>query len=190
MSIIGVDPGVHGAFALYDYRAGTLETRDMPTWQMTVNKKKRDRVDPIAVLEYFELAKLYGVELCIIEAVGGRPGQANMFAFGYSVGLVYMACVAARIAIEAVAPQTWKKLMKVPGKKGGVKSEKDDAILSRACELFPDYTSGFYGPSGGKRVDRAEAALLAKYGADYALRIADTKLADWQTALRESASAP
>lgn len=188
MSVIGVDPGLSGAFALYDQRTGSLTIEDMPTWWAVSGKKKRQRVDPIAVLEYFELGKMLGVELCVIEAVGARPGQSGMFTFGYSVGLVYMACVAARIAIENVSPQTWKRMMHVTGK-SRVPGAKNEMILARANEVFPDHRNLFYGTQGGKKIDRAEAAMIAKYAADYALPAVDPRV-PLEQALRASVNAP
>lgn len=166
--IVGVDPGLKGALALYDYRTGALQCTDMPTWSYEIGNGMKSRVDPIALLEWFELAKLAGAELVVIEHVGGRPQQSasSGFTFGYAVGLVYMACVATHIAIETVNPTMWKKELHVPGKKNDPKNE---GIMLRACEIFPNYRAEFHGKNGGKRVDRAEAAMLAHYGHKYVL---------------------
>ena len=92
MSVIGVDPGSGGALALYDAKNDALDITDMPTATVTIGKSRRMRIDAVSLLEYFEVAKLMGAELVIIEAVGGRPGQSGMnaFTFGYGVGLIYM----------------------------------------------------------------------------------------------------
>lgn len=190
MSVIGVDPGVNGALALYDYRTGTLTVSDMPSWSVQVGRTMRTRVDPIELLEYFELAKVMGVELAVIEAVGGRPKQSSGFAFGYSVGLVHMAAVAARVPVETVPPQTWKKLMRVPGKKGVEKKQNEEAVMQRACEIFPDARPQFFGKLGGKRMDRAEAALLAKYAADHALGAVSPATRQTDAWFRDSVNVP
>lgn len=185
MSIVGVDPGLHGAMAFYEPRTGLLEITDMPTFNMTVGARTRERIDAVALLEYFELAKMQGATLVVIEQVGGRPKQGNMFPFGYSIGLLYMACIAARIPIEAVPSRTWKKLMRVPGKK-----DDEGNIISRADELFPDHRNLWRGPKGGPKLDRAEAALIAKYAADFMLRIADDVSMDtWLERWRKSEEA-
>ena len=76
-----------------------------------------------------------------------------------------MAAFYSGIVIETVPPQTWKQLMNVPGK-----SKADDsAIMARADELFPVDRDKFRGDRGGKRVDRAEAAMIAKFGGDHIL---------------------
>jgi len=188
MTVLGVDPGLDGALACYDYNTGTVQVEDMPTFSMVISKKTRRRVDANALLDYFEMQKAMGAELVIIEAVGGRPKQSasSAFVFGYTVGLIYMAAITNRIPVETVPPQVWKKILNVPGKvvartekdkmailtgeKPKVKQkESDGAIIMRADELMPDYTKLWRGPNGGYKVDRAEAAMLALYGGRYAL---------------------
>lgn len=166
--ILGIDPGGSGAFALY--APGILQIDDMPTFNMTVGKTTRKRVDAPGVADLIETYKMMGLELAVLEAVGGRPRQSASaaFVFGYSTGLVYMALINARIPVETVPPQTWKKLMKMPGKrkKGGAGADKEylDAIKVRATEILPDAGPLFYGPRGGARVDRMEAACMAVFG--------------------------
>lgn len=165
--VLGIDPGGNGAFSVYG--RGILQCDDMPTFNMTVGKTTRKRVDAVGVIDLIETYKMMGVELAILEAVGGRPRQSASaaFVFGYSAGLVYMALIQARIPVETVAPQTWKKLMKLPGKKAkGANAEKEylDTIKARCNELFPDAGPLFYGPRGGARVDRMEAAAMALFG--------------------------
>lgn len=167
--ILGIDPGATGALALY--APGILQIEDMPTFPMTVGKTTRKRVDAPALADLIETYKLIGLELAVLEAVGGRPRQSASaaFVFGYSVGLVYMALINARVPVETVPPQTWKKLMKMPGKrKGGNKSTVDkeymEAIRVRAYELLPNAGAQFAGPRGGVRIDRMEAACMAIFG--------------------------
>lgn len=176
VSVIGVDPGFTGALACFDQTTGELRIDDMPTFQMSVGTRKRTRIDAVELIEYFELQKLCGAQLVVIEAVGGRPKQsaASAFQFGYGVGLLYMACISARIPIETVVPGTWKKLMRVPGKK----DKNDGDIIKRADEVYPHHRELWRGPQGGRRVDRAEAALIARYAADFAINL-DLNLDAW-----------
>lgn len=151
---------------MYDKTSGRLaEIMDMPTWMQAIGKRKRARIDAVAIAEMFDMWPVYGVELIVMEAVGGygsQPGSAG-FTFGYGVGMVYMAAIYSRIPIETVTPSVWKKLMNVPGKQ----KADDSAILQRANELFPRDRQQFVGPRGGARLDRAEAAMIAKYGAEF-----------------------
>ncbi len=170
--VLGVDPGGSGAFAVYDTDTRRLvSVEDMPVWYQAVGKRKRKRVDALALAEMFDTYELMSVELVVMEAVGGRTGQgaAAGFVFGYGVGLIYMAALYSRIVIETIPPASWKKMMNVPGKQAA----DDSAIIARADELFPHDRHLFRGERGGKKVDRAEAAMLAKFGADFVLHTLD-----------------
>lgn len=167
--VVGIDPGNSGAFAVYDTTSGLIMSiADMPTWYQQIGKKKRPRIDAVAVAEMFDTFELMSVELVVIEAIGGRPKQSASggFVLGYGVGLIYMAALYSKIPLETIPPTTWKKVMNVPGK---VKAEAG-AIIARADELFPQSRQLFRGPRSGEKLDRAEAAMLAKYGGDYVLR--------------------
>lgn len=170
--VLGVDPGGTGAFAVYCTETRRLvSVEDMPVWFQAVGKRKRKRVDALALADMFDVYEMMGVELVVMEAVGGRTGQgaAAGFVFGYGVGLIYMAALYSRIVIETVPPASWKKVMNVPGKQAA----DDSAIIARADELFPHDRHNFRGERGGKKVDRAEAAMLAKFGADFVLHTLD-----------------
>lgn len=172
--IAGVDPGVSGAIALYctDSKR-VISVTDMPNWSETVGKKARTRIDTIALMEMFDTLNLMSVEMVVLEAVGGRPKQSASagFVFGYTVGLIYMAAMYSKIMVETVPPKEWKKIMKIPGKAGGkTKEEKKQAtgdIMRRVSEIFPNERHMFQGPKGGYYMDRADAALLAKFGGDF-----------------------
>lgn len=163
-----MDPGGNGAFCVYDTETKrVVSIDDMPVWYQTVGKKKRKRVDALALADMFDTYEIMGVELVVLEAVGGRPRQSASaaFVFGYGVGLIYMAALYSRIVIETVPPSSWKQIMNVPGKQRGT----DDDIMARADELFPYDRHLWRGERGGKKVDRAEAAMLAKFGAEHVL---------------------
>lgn len=162
--VLGVDPGNNGAFAVIDSTTQrVVSVQDMPIWFQAVGRKQRKRIDALALADMFDVFEMMGVELVIMEAVGGRTGQSASagFVFGYGVGLVYMAALYSRIPIETVSPMMWKKVMNVPGKAKG----DDTAIMARVVELFPHDRDMFFGPKGGKLVDRGEAAIIALFGA-------------------------
>jgi hypothetical protein len=166
--VLGVDPGAHGAFAVYDTISRTIVSiKDMPIWYQTISKKRRARIDGLAIADMFDVFEMMGVGLFVMEQVGGRSGQSASagFAFGYGVGIIYMAGLYSGIPLETTPPSIWKKIMNVPGKTNA----SDDDIVARADELFPAARDLWRGPKGGKRVDRAEAAILAKFGADHVL---------------------
>lgn len=175
MLVLGIDPGTSGAFAVYDPATRSLvgEVVDVPIWYQVVGKKRRPRVDALAIADMFDTYELMGVALVCMEAVGGRARQsaAHAFTFGYGVGIIYMAAFYSGIPIETIPPTTWKPALQVPGKARA----DDSAILARADELFPDDRHQFRGPKGGKLIDRAEAAMIAKFGGDIVLRTKDVR---------------
>lgn len=176
--IAGIDPGNNGAVAVYDPHARQLvSVEDLPFWFQTVGKKKRRRLDPIGLMELFDTLAMIGVELAVMEAVGGRPRQSASagFAFGYTVGLIYANLMRVGVMVETVPPMRWKKMMNVPGKQGGSQDRKlikkaEGDIINRSNELFPQNTDMFKTERGAIRMDRIDAAFLAKFGGDHVLR--------------------
>jgi hypothetical protein len=175
--VLGIDPGLHGALALYntDVKCVT-NTWDVPTYNTTINRKERVRVHAAAVSDMAAMFKMMGVTLAVIESVGGLPRQSasGAFVFGYATGLVYMALVCNKIPVDSISAPIWKKTMRVPGK--GFSSPQTDRtinqiIIQRADEMMPDAGHLWRGAQGGLKVGRAEAAMIAKYGADYLLRV-------------------
>lgn len=176
--VAGIDPGTNGAVAVYctDTRR-VVSVEDIPTWHQAVGKTKRKRVDPIGLMELFDTLNMLGVELVVMEAVGGRPRQSASagFVFGHVVGMLMMCIMYSKIMVETVPPQRWKKMLGVPGKAGGKdktaaqKKEAQEAIMARANELFPHDRDKFRTPRGAYRMDQAEAAMLAKFGGDHVL---------------------
>lgn len=183
--VLGVDPGNSGAFAVVDSVTKRLvDVQDMPTWFQVVGNKKRPRIDALAIADLFDTYEMMGVELMVLEAVGGRPSQSASaaFVFGYGLGLIYMAGRYAKIPVETPPPATWKRLLNVPGKK----KADDSAIMQRSYELFPHDRQMFMPESKRTtkpRVDRAEAAMLAYYGAEYIINRSDLKPRDTENAL-------
>lgn len=174
--VLGVDPGLHGALALYSGGQKTVvQVWDMPTLNVIINRKERKRIHAAALADLTAGFKMMGVTLAVMEAVGGLPRQSasGAFVFGFATALVYMALVKEQIPVESVSSQIWKKTMRVPGK--GFSSPATDRsinqiIVQRADELMPDAAHLWRGERGGLNVGRAEAGLIAKYGADVLLR--------------------
>lgn len=171
MRVLGIDPGGNGALALYSppIKAkdgapaipAVLDVWDMPVNEITVGGSKRKRIDVLgvdALLE--EIGWLGDIDRILIELVGGMPGQASGFAFGFGVGALHAILTMRKQPFEVVTPTKWKKEVKAP-------KDKKEAVV-RAEELFPEHRAKFRNHEtgrGGLRPDRAEAALLAYYGA-------------------------
>lgn len=147
-AILGIDPGLSGALALYDVD-GSLEVVDIPTLQL----KKR-------VIDEYALARIIDdwsprIREVWLEQVGTRPseGAVGAFSFGRGYGLLRGICAASFLSIIDVTPATWKAAMKVRGDK--------DASRAKASALFPRHTNLW---PLKKHDGRAEAALIARYG--------------------------
>ena len=172
MRVLGIDPGGSGALALYSlpvrgkgdalFVPATLEAWDMPVNEITVGGSKRKRIDVAGVNELLdEICLLGDPDRIVIEQVGGMPGQASGFAFGFGVGALHAVLIMRKLVFETVTPTKWKKEVKAP-------KDKKEAV-ARAEELFPSHRALFRDTTktakGALRPDRAEAALLAFYGA-------------------------
>ncbi len=161
MVIIGIDPGIYGAVAIV--KGDTLRIYDTPFFEVKgakskkTGKEKTKRVyDEDGMAEILR-PYILGVGVhCFIEKVGPMPkeGVVGAFSFGCGWGIWRGILAAHSIPRTFVVPQMWKKKMME-----GI-SDKDAARM-RACQLFPQYTHLF---AKKKDVDRADAALIAKYG--------------------------
>lgn len=176
-TVIGVDPGLAGALAVLDLASGeVVNIEDMPTMQiLTRSKKQVNRIDKVALFGFFEMQKMLGCRMVLMELMGGRKGQgadAGM-QLGLGVGLMQGMCIALGIPLDEIPPGVWKSAYGVPGKMidGKISKAALTAIVKRADELLPSARDLFRGPKGGLQVDRAEAAMIAKYCAERVLNI-------------------
>ena len=158
--VLGIDPGLEGAFALYDTDRPNdlLMVEDMPVVKRTVGKMQRPRLDMPKLEETIaSYCDEHKVDLVTIEDPGTRPRQSGTMAFGFGLGAVHAFMFAKRLRVEIVVPTKWKKTLRVP-------KDKKEATY-RAEELFPACRNLFRGPKGGTLDGRAEAAMIALYGA-------------------------
>lgn len=155
MLILGVDPGIKGAIALYD---GTdINVIDMPSIKA---KSRGNEIVWSQLADDFIKSEFYMADHAYIEQVGAMPGQGvvSMFKFGYAAGGIRGIIAANQIPVTLVTPPVWKKFQ---GLIGFTKKAKSAASRARASDLFPSQCDLF------KRVKddgRAEAALIAHYG--------------------------
>jgi len=154
--ILGIDPGLSGAIALYDPDTGDLDVWDMPVHAITVNGKKKNQLD------LYQLGTLIDtiapkVKMAFIEAVHSLPAQGvtSSFNFGFAAGAAQGAVAANLIPMTLVAPATWKRAMRLTADK--------DVSRQRASQLMPKHAKHW---PLVKHDGRAEAALLAWYGAN------------------------
>jgi len=154
--LVGIDPGLNGAIAFLDPDACEIRILDMPVNEFVAGKKNKSEIDPYGIAGAF---RDQGIAHVYIEEVFSSPqmGVVSAFNFGEGKGMVRGVIAALGIPMTQVKPQKWKKDLRVPAdKKGAVK---------RAVELIPDAAPKFKGPRGGLYDGRAEAAMIALYGA-------------------------
>lgn len=165
MKIIGVDPGIKGAFCVLEVLGnpnsiGKREVKllfvsDFPLYKEIKNKLKettRNRIDLKSLALLLEMNS-QGVNLVLIEDVGKRATGADPlshFAFGYATGAVHGIFSLIGIPIEKIKPEVWKAEF-------GLSSDKNKSI-ELAKRLVPESKEFLTLKSHD---GRAEAILLA-----------------------------
>ena len=143
--ILGIDPGLDGGIAIINgSEIELLET--IPTEKKTGFIKRQVDAQKLS-----NILRVYPISVCYLERVASRPGQGvgSVFSFGDTYGAIRGVLGALNIPTYTVAPQTWKKELKI--------SSKDDS-LKAIKELYPLLKMR------KKDHNIAEALLLALYG--------------------------
>lgn len=157
MRILGIDPGIVGGVAVLitgsdlDGHARVLAATDVPTR----GEDAKRRVD---VLRLAQWISAHGPDVAFIERAGVMPHQHphSGFLYGRSVGALEAATVLAHVPLHVIEPSVWKRAF---GLKGNDKESSRRAVISvlPAAVQFLEFK---------KHHHRAEAILLAMYGAD------------------------
>jgi len=152
---VGIDPGLDGAIA-YMQHGQLVYVLDMPTSTVEVSCKTR------RVIDAEQLRQRIGDAFdpfVVIEQQSTRPGQSAQSGLktGIGYGLIIGVVVGLGYPYRIVAPKQWKKLF-------GLTDNKAESV-ALAAELWPYAAESFYGPRGGGKDGRAEAALIAEYHA-------------------------
>lgn len=149
--ILGVDPGsVSGAMAFYfPSHSDLITAEDLPTMDGELNAAELSR-----------RIQQMRPDFAMVEKVGVMPKQgiSSAFNFGFGCGQLNGVLAALGVTVHYVTPGKWKKHFRLDADK-----EKSRAA---AVRLWP--TSEHF--SRKKDHGRAEAALLARYGAETILR--------------------
>ena len=146
--IVGVDPGLHGAFAVIDAYSGDLvAVEDMPVIGRHVNSAQ--------VAALLHGWSTIGDCRVVLEDVHSFPtdGHVGAFSFGRSKGVVEGCVGSAHMPIALVSPARWKR-------DSGLRADKD-ASRQLATNTWPTWSDAF---KRKKDDGRAEAALLALWG--------------------------
>jgi crossover junction endodeoxyribonuclease RuvC len=148
MKILGIDPGINGAFACI--HKDTVTVHDLPT-----AGEGKHRIIATAVLAH-QLRQL-GPTFAVIERVHAMPrqGVSSSFRFGQAFGAIEGVLGALGVSLSYVTPATWKRAL-------GLSADKDEARL-RAIQLYPAAAPDL---QRRKDIDRAEALLIARWAKD------------------------
>jgi len=153
--VIGIDPGLSGAAALYT--GGALVTvMDLPTWTTTRGKKTARKLDVLGLQRILKRwADIVAIDQVFVEAVHTMPKQGIVSAgqFMEAFGAIQAVVLCVGLPLVLVDPGTWKNAT-------GLGRDKKLA-LRRAAMTFPWAAEYF---ARAMDHNRAEAALLAAYG--------------------------
>lgn len=143
--IMGLDPGVSGAIAFYDRCAQSIVAYDVPV-----------AAGEIDCAMLFRMVLEERPDMCVIEQVHAVKGNgvASSFNFGKSYGMARGVVASCGVPIHLVSPSVWKRHFRL-------KADKEE---SRGLAILTWPTVHLF--QRKKDHGRAEAALLAKYGAD------------------------
>lgn len=151
MCICGIDPGINGAAAFFfETHPNAIAAEDLPVVDRML--------DAATLARRLEQMK---PDLVVIEQVAAMPkqGVSSTFRFGQAYGMTIGVVAALRIPIEYVTPGRWKKHFRLS-------SDKEES-RARALQMWPDRPDLF---ARKKDHGRAEAALIARYGAEVVLK--------------------
>jgi crossover junction endodeoxyribonuclease RuvC len=151
-TILGIDPGAHGAIAVLDESGDLLEVLDMPS-----TPEANGRTATSAPMLAGILARSHAC-IAFCEFVGTRPTDAKVaaFAFGRARGVIEGYAGALGLPIVFLTPSTWKRSADIaPG------AGNKDLARTRAIARWPAHADLF---ARNCDVDRAEACLIALAG--------------------------
>lgn len=153
MLLLGIDPGLSGAYALLDPDTWQLSVGDLPLIKTTTGKEELDLHTLATTLRPRDNDRC----IAILEKVSAMPkqGVSSMFRFGQTYGALQMLIIGHGYESHFPVPRVWKKHFHL-GSDG-------NASRALAMQRFPANAGDF---KLVKHHGRAEAALLALYGAE------------------------
>lgn len=145
--LLGVDPGKNGALAIIE--TGTMAlvaVEDMPP--------ATGAALGASIAALLEDWKPFTICEAWVEKVGYMPGQRGGWTFAENYGAILGALGALGVPVHHISAAGWKRAQRVTADK--------NTSRQRAVELWPAQASWF---ARVKDDGRAEAALIARYGA-------------------------
>ncbi len=153
MKIIGIDPGLSGAIAIFENNK-VISIFDMPV--MSEGKKNKRQINSAQLVSILKDNIQAEDEVCVVvEQVNAMPGQGvtSMFNFGQSFGAIKGVCAALNLPIFFVRPSKWKKHFEL------INSSKDSS-RTKVIEMYPSLSSQL---SKKKDANKSDAILIARF---------------------------
>lgn len=154
MIILAVDPGITGAFAVYQSENRSIHVYDIPVQNVIINRKRRKVLDYEAMAQHFRHLVIYEYEAFLVtEKIRPFPKDTPMTAgklceiYGAIKGMAYMQ----DLKVIDVEPIVWKRFFNLTG-------QNKEASVHAAQKFFPDIDLTLK-----KHHNRAEALLLMRY---------------------------
>lgn len=154
--ILGCDPGLDGAIALFEPSVSALHSViDMPVYKLQRGGGSRREID-LQSLSDFLLEHRGVIHHAFVELVGPMPkqGVSSTYQFGRGVGQVEGLLAALAIRVTYLTPQKWQAKARLRGGK--------DGSVKKAREVFPERKDWFVKTKHG----RSDAALIAWVGSE------------------------
>jgi crossover junction endodeoxyribonuclease RuvC len=149
MIIIGIDPGIIGAWAILDDLGAITTGGDLPVAGEGARRM-------VAAPLFSAVIQRYRPAIAVLERVGAMPRQgiASTFKFGRAVGVIEGVLGALACPVTYVAPAIWKKHFQLGNDK--------EQSRQRAIEIWPAEAADLF----ARKLDhgRAEAALIGLWG--------------------------
>ena len=169
--VLGIDPGVNGAFVALSMKAKLVAVVPFPLISTTkVNTRKGqsgtrierfyDRKELLGFLKVFKNTLNEMETVAYLEQASSRPGEgsATSFKFGDCYGQLKMALTSLNIPIISVTPQSWCREMHK-----GVSVH--DSAKKRSLEAFQMIFTEFCDRRAKRPADGiVDAGLIAEYG--------------------------
>lgn len=144
--ILGIDPGVSGAFALID----------SDTKELILVESVKSKVDFLAYNTIKDILATNDIEQAYMEDVGPMPWDSKqaIWTFASSVGAVDLALAWTSTPVIKIKPQKWQIKL-------GVAKRYDTKVLRK--QAFWNYAVSQY-PNAKIKLPQADAVLIAMYG--------------------------
>lgn len=149
MALIGIDPGIVGAWAVLNDLGTIVAIGDLP---IAGEGARRSVSAPL----FAAVMARYLPTSAIVETVGPMPKQgiSSTFKFARSLGIIEGVIGSAHCPISYVSPTVWKRHYQLG-------SEKEQA-RQRAINTWPEKAEQYFARK--KDHGRAEACLIALWG--------------------------